>query len=314
MTETLGTATALQEEPVFFAASEESLFGIITNPPHAALDTAVILLGGGGGATPSTSTGRNRLHVRACRRLAALGYHTLRFDYHGRGESTGLVERFRLDEPFLDDLTGAVEVMKARGIGRYVVAGSCFGARTALAAIDKLDGLSGLVLLAPPLRDFGMSERKTRQWTLKDYLVCIVNPQQALGGRDKRRGLSYLRFLRLASVMVLKKVRKRIRRPAAELDVEWLSKRNVLAPLTALVARGVPVFLLYGTEDDSYEDLKEAQSGVLGKLIEEAGPLIELTIIPGRVHGFTRLQVQDDVVELVGDWVSRNAARPAAVS
>ncbi|MFN2489695.1 MAG: alpha/beta fold hydrolase [Actinomycetota bacterium] len=311
MTETLDAATTLDEEPVFFAAGKDTCFGILTRPPRGDREMGFILLGGGGGATPSTSTGRNRLHVTMCRRLAAFGYHAFRFDYHGRGESTGTTEHFRLDEPFLDDLMGAVDHVRAEGLDRYIVSGSCFGARTALAAVGKLEGLTGLALMSPPLRDFGVSERKTRDWTLKDYLVCLVNPQKVLGGRDKRRGLSYLRFVKLATVMVTKKVRRRLGGSRAQ-DAPWLSDRNFLQPLASLVERGVPVLFIYGLEDDSYKDWLEARRGKLGKVLEAGEGLIEVKVIPGKVHGFATLGIQDDMLELVGDWASRHGATSVA--
>ena len=86
-------AGAGEESPVFFKAANHQLFGILTEPTGDPLGTVVIPLSGGG--TP-LSTNRNRFSVRLCREVARLGFHALRFDYHGIGESEGQVAPFEL--------------------------------------------------------------------------------------------------------------------------------------------------------------------------------------------------------------------------
>jgi dienelactone hydrolase len=155
MAQKIDQTSRFQEYPISFRAGKETLFGLLSTPQGDGPSTAVLVLGGGG--TTPTAIGRNRFFVTLCRRLAALGYDALRFDYHGLGDSTGKAD-FRLDRPFLEDLEGAVALVGGRGIPSYALVGSCFGARTALSGGPSLPGLKGLVLLAPPLRDFALSE------------------------------------------------------------------------------------------------------------------------------------------------------------
>lgn len=154
-----GDHAAHEDAPFFFPAGEEMLFGVLTRPTGEANGTTVTMLTGGGYLT---STHRNRMYVRLSRRLAALGYHTLRFDYHGTGESTGSARQFHIDEPFVEDLAGAIGWLEGQGLSRHVLVGSCFGSRTALACSPQIPGLERLVLLSPPARDVRYVEGQER--------------------------------------------------------------------------------------------------------------------------------------------------------
>lgn len=137
-----------RESPVFFSADGEQLFGVLTSPTTAVAGVSVTMLSG---AWYGTATHRNRVFVRLARRITAgTGCHCLRVDYHGAGESTGM-SHLGLDDPFPDDLEGAVRWLESQGIRRHMVVGACLGSRTALMAASRILGLEGVILLAPPL-------------------------------------------------------------------------------------------------------------------------------------------------------------------
>jgi pimeloyl-ACP methyl ester carboxylesterase len=290
--------TSVLEEPLFFRAGRETLFGVFSRPPKESASPAVVVLGGGG--TTPTSTGRNRFYVALCRRLAALGYHTLRFDYHGLGDSTGSAE-FRLDRPFIDDLRGALAAVAERGVRRFVLVGSCFGARTALAAAPHLDGLCGLVLLAPPVRDYGLSEPRTAGWRLPDYAIAIVRPRRLLGTGEKITFRRYARFIRSGVRLVLRRLRDRL--PGTR-ETSWVARRFI-EPLASMARSGVPVLLLYGTEDDEYLDFRAACDGPLARIVDASGD-VRVKTLDGQVHGFTRVDSQGPTIETVVDDILRN--------
>jgi len=149
-----------EDIPAFFPAGAETLFGVLTRPTGEWNGTTVTMLTGGGYIT---STHRNRLYVTLARRLAVLGYQSLRFDYHGTGESTGAVEEFSLDQPFSEDVRGALRWLEAREPTKHVLIGSCFGARTVLSCSPGLAALAGAILISPPVRDFSW-DPGTRQY------------------------------------------------------------------------------------------------------------------------------------------------------
>jgi pimeloyl-ACP methyl ester carboxylesterase len=268
-------ATATEERPVFFSAAGNDLFGIVTEPTREPKGVALVFLTGGA-FIPATN--RNRLSVRIARSVAALGYHSLRLDYHGVGESGGEIELYRLDRPFVDDVLAAASCLRERGVPEIVLAGTCFGARTALAAAERTPGLRGVVLLAPPIRDFEL-----------DTPAGGAGPGPAPAPARQRRGLA-ARGRRL--------YRRAFRRRRRAWSAEGASPR-FLDPLARLARSGTPVLLAYGTED-KFHEMRPKLAGIL----EVPGSQIDERIVPGRIHGLTTLAVQDAVATLIEEWLA----------
>jgi pimeloyl-ACP methyl ester carboxylesterase len=294
-------SVAVQELLTFFPADGEELFGVLTAPASSPGRSCVVVLGGG--QTASTSTGRNRVFVTLARHLVTRGFHAFRFDYHGIGDSTG-ASTFRLDRPFVHDLEGAIGFLRTHDIDRFVLVGSCFGARTAMAAGHRVDGVEAVVLLAPPLRDFALSERKTDGWSVRDYLSALLRPQRLVGGSENVSVRRYLRFLRSGGRVVVRRLRRRLLGSDGELA--WVSP-HFLNGIASLVDRRIPTLILYGTEDESYPDFLQAKAGRLGRLLARAGSRVRTQVVEGQVHGFTQAQAQSTIVETVGAWISQVA-------
>jgi len=112
--------TSLDEEPAYFPAGDETLFGLLTRPPAGPLDSALLMV-------PSAERlgYRNRVGVMLAHRLAARGHQALRFNYRGCGESTGMAGRFRLDDLFTEDAVGAAAWLRERGVDTVRLVGDC---------------------------------------------------------------------------------------------------------------------------------------------------------------------------------------------
>jgi pimeloyl-ACP methyl ester carboxylesterase len=298
------------EVPVWFPAGENALFGILSRPPATHRGTAVVTLSGGGTSAPAPN--RNRLSVRLGRVLASRGFPTLRFDYHGVGESTGVLERTpSVDEPYLADLEGAVRVVKDLGMERVSLLGFCFGSRTALSYASTLPGLQALVLESPPLRDLPLGDepgtRLAERVGLWEGLRRALRPRTVRGLFHPARRRSYALYAKGK----LRAGARRLRRvvTGAPDDIEWLTD-NFVEPLRELGERRVPVLLIYGTEDHHYEDFVVARTGRLGAVLDQS-PLTEVAVVEGLVHGLTRVEIQERVAELALDWITRHADGPA---
>jgi pimeloyl-ACP methyl ester carboxylesterase len=91
----------------------------------------------------------HRLYRFLARRLVEAGFHVLRFDYFGTGDSAGEFEEARL-ERWVDDTAAAVSELRRRFLVRHVyAAGLRLGAAVALLAGIKHGGLDGLALWDP---------------------------------------------------------------------------------------------------------------------------------------------------------------------
>jgi dienelactone hydrolase len=136
----------IAERPVFFASGPNPLFGVLTAPDRLRdPDLVVIVLPE---SVPTGMRSQNGVLVRMARALAQAGYASFRFDYHGTGESVGPMPQARRDEPFLDDLDAAFAWLRDQGYGRFLLAGACFGAQTALLAVPGRAEIGGVALLA----------------------------------------------------------------------------------------------------------------------------------------------------------------------
>jgi pimeloyl-ACP methyl ester carboxylesterase len=286
----------IRETPVFFPAGDETLFGILTLPSASPRAAAVVVAPAGGSFT---WVHRDRFPVRACRLLAQEGFHTFRFDYRSVGESTGTVPHFRLADSFPEDLAGAVRWIQEQGIGRQVLIGYCFGARSILACLrgpNGLDGLDRVVLLDPPVHD-ETSAILAARFRFRDYVRRALRPRVVRRLFDAERRRVYQELMRA-------KLRTTSHRRESTAGDAWVSA-VFLEGLQELVRRGVPTLCVYGVDDEEYGDFRRASSGRLGAILDRAGPLIEVVTTPGRVHAFDALPVQDEVTEILARWISR---------
>lgn len=296
-------ATSAQEMPVFFPAGDHTLFGVFTYPPGDAIGTAAVILSGGGATAPATN--RNRLSVHLSRSLAAAGYHAMRFDYHGIGESTGVLAGApRVDEPYLADVDGAVGWIRERGIERFVLIGSCFGGRTALSYAPTLPGLESVVLVSPPLRDLELGEDAATR------LANSLSVRQSVGRAAPLRtvrGLFHPARRQAYRHFVKAKASALFGTNGNGDSAGWLSPKFV-DPIRDLAAREIPLLFVYGTKDYHYEDFVLARSGRLGEVLEGA-PLTHVALIEDDVHGLTRVGVQQRVSELILDRLQPASAK-----
>lgn len=291
-----------RETPIFFPAGDETLLGVLTEPRSGSTEGTVVLVPGGAGTLDGVN--RNRLWVRLARDLAARGCHVFRFDYHGAGESTGESEPLRLDRPFVSDLKGATRWLTAQGLGQQVLVGSCFGARTALAAAEEIPATRGLVLATPFVRDVEQGQRMATLmavgWSPREYLRRAVTLRTVRGLFDRGRRDVYLTVARA-------KVRALTGRGASGHvgGRKSMVSRNFLDPFQSVVSRSIPTLLLFGEDDDAYHEFLQEREGVLGRILDGTGRLIDVETIPGRIHGLRSLVSQESFLSHTQVWLKR---------
>lgn len=299
-----GAATSGDEIPLFLPGDGgTALFGVVTIPPSRPRGIGILFLPGGGVAG---STYRNDMAVRMCRRFAGLGFHAMRFDWHGVGDSTGWVARFSPEAPFVADVLAASAALRDLGVDRLLIVGSCFGARTGLAAARDLPGLEAMFLVAPPVavrrrRDPGA--RMANEWSVVDAVRRGFRPAVFRGLLDPRRRRTIVQFWRAKSRTA---IGKRSSQEATERSA-WLSERFITS-LEGTSQLGIGIHLLYGERDSYLEDLAEARRDRrLVALIAEGRVVVE--VIPGELHGYQRVAAQELVAARVDVWVQEHALR-----
>jgi pimeloyl-ACP methyl ester carboxylesterase len=130
----------------YFGGSARSLFGVLHEPTRtAALGRGVVV------CAPlwREAIRAHRVLRQLGLRLAKEGFHVLRFDYSGTGDSAGDSEHGDVGV-WLDDVAAAVdEVKRAKGLPRVTLLGLRFGATLAALAAAGRDDVERLVLWEP---------------------------------------------------------------------------------------------------------------------------------------------------------------------
>lgn len=294
-------ATTRHETPVYFPAGDDVLFGILSEPTTEPKGIAVIAVPGGGWIP---STHRNGMWVRLARTLAADGYHMLRFDWHGVGESGGHLEHYELSEPFTDDIAAAADFLVDRGFEKVVLVGTCFGGRTVNASTSELNHLAALAMFSAPLRDKPNAEDLQKR-SLGWFVRQALQPKVIKGLFEKRRRRTYLRLFKLKSQALINKVLRRTTARKTSSTRPQIASTAYLQPLDDVTTRGIPVLLVYGEGDDYFPDyIKARDEGQLGEIMARGGERFTTKVVPGDLHSFASLEAQDTTVSTVREWLA----------
>lgn len=144
-----------------FPCDGETLVGVVTQPAVPASVGVVIVVGG-----PQYRAGSHRQFVLLARRLASAGIATLRFDYRGMGDATGIMRSFEHTSADLDAAIAAFQ-RACPGIARVVLWGLCDAASAALLHVEATGDhrVAGLALVNPWVR----SQASMAKTELKHY-------------------------------------------------------------------------------------------------------------------------------------------------
>ena len=258
---------------MFVPAGGERLAAVICAPAGDLEDLGVVLLTGGN----YTRTHRNRMWVRAARELAERGVPSIRFDYHGVGDSTGRVV-LALETPLDADANGAADLLRrATGVSRLAFVSTCFGGRTAMAvAAQREDVVSATVFPLP-----------------------ILMPATATSGAPLRRrirqrikrsefGAKLLRNPRVKKVRT--QVAQRRERPARVVSPRF--RRD-----TGLMAKRGEVRFVMGATTKELPETRQLVEELRRHLTAQEHTRIQIEVVPGTdIHRFQSFADQDVVV------------------
>ncbi len=287
--------------PVFLPTSTEDIFAIFTRPASEPNGIAVLVLPGGGG---EPTFGKNQVRRRLAGALAARGFHVLRIDYRGVAESGGAMRKVDFEDPWTEDALTAVRWLESQGFARIAIIGQCFGGRTALASADKVSGLMGLALVAPPIRDVTHGEAILRR-PLSWYVKKAASPRSAarlVGGRGAQRRRNTIKA-RLQRVITP----DRTARPAGTSAV-------FLDALQAVLRRRIPVLFLYGSSDEFYPDFDFVRAGPMARIMESSGDLVTMQLVDARFGGMQTVPTQDIFVSNLVSWLDAVVHKNSAVA
>jgi alpha/beta superfamily hydrolase len=299
-------ASSWNEVPVFFQRSDAELFGILTRPSAPSNETGVLLSWGGG---PYPSCGRNQIRTRLARQLAARGYHALRYDYAGVGESTGIQQLVRFDKPWVSDVTAAHEQLAAQDVHQTVLLGYCFGGRSTLASLGRVGRPAAVILIAVPVADMDHTEM------LSKHQSIAWNAKQAFSLRTLRN-LTRPKKRRRYARIIKSRVESVFRRATGALGANGAAggdeAKGIVAAVQYLVDQRIPTLFVYSTGDPAWLDFCAAREGALASSLTSGGDLFTIHPIEASVRDLqSQVALQDQVLEVVTEWLERT---PSAVT
>ncbi|MFB3787634.1 MAG: serine aminopeptidase domain-containing protein [bacterium] len=136
----------MHEQPFFFGEAGKKLYGVIYPPAAGRWINGGWVLCAPYGIERFNS---RRFLVKWSRELSQLGYWVLRFDYRGRGDSTGRFEDYTMED-HVEDIHAAVrELERKAGVPCRGLCGLRLGATLAAETVRRTGGNPMLVLWEP---------------------------------------------------------------------------------------------------------------------------------------------------------------------
>jgi len=318
--ESARTLNSLRERPVFFGR-DRNLFGILTVPPPSTARPdlpPIILLNAG----TVHRVGSHRLYVPMARKWAALGFHVLRVDLSGIGDSPvpeGSAENLTYPRDALEEARAAMDFLTdTTTSGKFIVAGLCSGGDIAFQLGFKEPRVASAIMMNPRtflVNDLSMVDSYERaRWS-----------QQSVARSDSWRTLlsgdvNLTRAFKLAAPKVRDIVVKRAKRAVTTLmgavlpnapATEQRRETDVPYCLRSMAERGVDTYL-FVTDHDPGVDYVDANYGPAMNALSSI-PNFRRTNIKGTDHTFTARWAQEQVSAMITEHLTQRflAARAA---
>lgn len=279
---------SVTERPIFIRSQNNDLFGILHTPDTTIVHEKIVVILLTGASIPRTH--RNRMWVTLARQLTDLGLFAFRFDYRGLGESTGLFEGLNLNKLLTQDLANIIDYLTNHiNPDKIILVGECFGARTALSMVN-FRKFHGLVFLAAPTVD-------------EDGRVIHMASK-----KNFAHYLNKLKWQRWGTFLNIERLKRNFVFFAARLQNKWkhiepksLVSEEFSKQFSTLVNDKIPSLVIYGTEDDYYENMKLLLQGIDFNKRKH----IDFFEVQGeKAHGLVvDIQIQQAVITRVLNWI-----------
>ena len=302
----------IEREPIDFENDGNRLYGMIHHPVENTADRpAIILLSAG----LKNRIGYGRLYVSLADFLAEQGFLTLRYDYHGCGDSDGRlsptgayhelhadINGFIQTGLFAGDTLRAIEFLKEKNrCSKFVLCGLCGGSNSSLytSVLDK-NIISIIMINFPITIDSKLARTKSKdsmnlwmvEFLYKSYLIKFFQPG------------AWLRFLTFKSdyksiIKVFKtKIFKKNPEPEKKSSADKQQKNNknnfnydLLDKLTSYYDSGRNSYFIFAANDPISLDFETYFQNKAGKnLLTKYERQWEKIVIKDSNHSFTNFE------------------------
>lgn len=299
------------------------LHGLLHEPAQpAARGVCVLLLSPG----IKGRVGPHRLYLKLSERLVSLGFHVLRFDYHGLGDSEGeLAERVLADMynsiqggRYIGDTIAAMDWMQqATGVRRFVGSGLCGGSISALVTAEVDRRIECLLGIGLPTVLEGGPENWARAITQQQvaamsdtYFSKVTDPKawlRLLSGKSSYR-------------VIWRVIRDRLRpstaaatsdAPAPKAEVDNTNPRFASA-FMAMLETGRPMLLMFSGADRLRSQFAENFEAHHGERLQPVRHLYEVSVIPDANHVLSDPAWVEALTSVAETWLTGRYPGPPA--
>jgi pimeloyl-ACP methyl ester carboxylesterase len=297
----------------------ETLFGIIQSPTDRKHDGArkgIIL--------PNTGihyrVAWHRLNVEFSARLARKGFHVMRFDPHGIGDSEGeldesqdMIRQFDIIQQglFARDAICAVDVfLRKHSLDRIYLAGFCGGALTSMIAAGADPRVNGVIYVAGPVTiDSEYELRRLHPVYAKElissYIMKVLNPSSWYRFLT---GKSDYRLIRQTLATTVNE--KKIQRGIIGEDVEGSKEGGTfnwkfLESFKACTSRGADILFVMAEVDPATYGF---ENYFRKRYLPEGNPYqgrYQCHVVKQANHTFTTRESRDDLYGTIESWLER---------
>ncbi|MFN0050817.1 MAG: alpha/beta fold hydrolase [Planctomycetales bacterium] len=288
-------------EVLFPFPRSNHIVGVLTRPDSAAqrVDPPAVVLVNAGFVH---RVGPNRIHVKLARRLAALGFPVLRFDFSGIGDSRSRRDDVPFDQQSIVEIEEALDQMSAAGLAqRFLLAGICSGATNSLRVARHDRRVVGAALINGVWK-LGLDSSEIKQLHSARYYrrLAVLDPRswiRVMTGRS-----NYRVILRTAARSLASRYRRHKPQPVQE-----RSENSELSDFRAVVESGAHLLLVCSERDRSHTVLT-AMAGPLAEL--RATDRFRSEVIRDADHTFDLCCHQREVIDLLCGWAESVADSP----
>lgn len=279
---------------IYFSNEGSRLLGAYHQPDGQAPNrpVGIIMLHGWAGYR----IGAHQMFTKLGRLAESAGFHCLRFDFRGRGDSEGNAAATTLST-MISDTVAAVDWMVSRtGLQRVALVGDCSGAEVAIGACTLRPQIDSMVLWSAPMvgADRKESDRAKKWYIVRQYLRKLfmrATWAKLLGGR--------LRFSMIRRAL-LSGGKGAGEQGAAEDDaIDWVQR--------FLKFRGQALFV-YGENDPTARDCIAYYKA----LSKRAGRQFHSHVVAGANHAFYSVKWEEEVMAVTLDWLTGQCQKAAS--
>lgn len=274
-------------EKVYTFGKDASLIGVLTDPDAVPpkLGVPAVLLWNAG---LLHRVGPYRLYVDLARKLASMGFLVFRFDVSGKGDSETHKDSRAYKQRSASDIREAMDFLSTKkGVDEYVLIGLCSGADDAHSATVLDSRVSGAVFLdGYGYRTWGfyVHHYGPRLLSLKKWKNFLKRKHSSLlvGTREEENEADLMNKI---------------------LERKFPPKKNVLADLVELVARGVNQLYIYsGGVEYGYYNYRGQFKDMFRSI--DFQDKLQLEYFNEADHTYSRLRDRDKLMTTISRWMS----------